>query len=95
MVRVRKFGDNLMVALKIADERIVKSQISKSIFSQMFSFCLSLTFFHLGRIFDWENVKTLKIDERGLERKVRKALEIQLKVTSPHSENGLNQDDGQ
>ena len=45
--------------------------------------------------FDWENVKTLKVDERRFERKVREALEIQLQVTSPHSENGLNQDDGQ
>ena len=45
--------------------------------------------------FDWENVKTLKVDERRFERKVREALEIQLQVTAPHSENGLNQDDGQ
>ena len=35
--------------------------------------------------FDWENVKTLKVDERRFERKVREALEIQLQATSPHN----------
>ena len=40
--------------------------------------------------FDWDNVKTMKID-----RKVREALEIQFQETSPRSEHGLNQDDGQ
>ena len=44
---------------------------------------------------DWENVKTLKVDERMFKRKVREAYEIQLQVTSPHSENSLNQDNGQ
>ena len=37
--------------------------------------------------FDWENVKTLKVEERRFERKVREPLEIQ--VTLQHSENGL------
>ena len=43
--------------------------------------------------FDWRNVKTLKVEESKFDRKVREALEIQFQNTSPHSENGLNQDD--
>ena len=43
--------------------------------------------------FDWKNLKTMKVEERKFDRKVREALEIQLQNTSPHSENGLNQDD--
>ena len=45
--------------------------------------------------FDWRNVRTLKVEERKFNRKVQEALEIQLLNTSPHSENGLNQDDRQ
>ena len=45
--------------------------------------------------FDWEKTSTLKIEERKFDRKVREALEIQLRETSPHNEHGLNQDDGQ
>ena len=37
----------------------------------------------------------LKTEERKFERKVREALEIQIQQTSPHSDQGLNQDDGQ
>ena len=43
--------------------------------------------------FDWKNLKTMKVEERKFDRKVREALEIQLQNTSPHSKNGLNQDD--
>lgn len=42
--------------------------------------------------FDWENVKTLKVEERKFQQKKQKALVVQLQITSPHSENGLNQD---
>ena len=45
--------------------------------------------------FNWNNVKTLKVGARRFQRKVREALEIQLQNTAPHSEHGLNQDDGQ
>ena len=45
--------------------------------------------------FDWENTSTFKIEDRRFDRKVREALEIQFRETSPHNENGLNQDDGQ
>ena len=45
--------------------------------------------------FDWENTSTLKIEDRRFDRKVREALEIQFRETSPHNEHGLNQDDGQ
>ena len=45
--------------------------------------------------FDWDNVKTIKIEDRKFDRKVREALEIQFQETSPHNEHGLNQDDGQ
>uniref|UniRef100_A0A7M5XI54 GIY-YIG domain-containing protein n=1 Tax=Clytia hemisphaerica TaxID=252671 RepID=A0A7M5XI54_9CNID len=43
--------------------------------------------------FDW--VSTLKIEDRKFDRKVREALEIQFRATSPRNEHGLNQDDGQ
>ena len=36
----------------------------------------------------------MPIEERKFHRKVPEALEIQLQNTSPHSKNGLNQDDG-
>ena len=45
--------------------------------------------------FDWDNVSTLKIEDRRFDRKVREALEIQFRETSPRNELGLNQDDGQ
>jgi len=45
--------------------------------------------------FDWENASILKIENKRFDRKVREALEIQFQNTSPRSENGLNQDDGQ
>ena len=45
--------------------------------------------------FDWENTSTLKIEDRRFDRKVREALEIQFRETSPRNEHGLNQDDGQ
>ena len=45
--------------------------------------------------FDWDSAKTLKIDCKKFDRKVREALEIQFQQTSPHSDHGLNQDDGQ
>ena len=45
--------------------------------------------------FEWENTKTLTVEQKKFQRKVREALEIQLQDTSPHSEHGLNQDDGQ
>ena len=45
--------------------------------------------------FDWDNVKTIKIEDRKFDRKVREALEIQFHETSPRSEHGFNQDDGQ
>ena len=37
----------------------------------------------------------MPIEERKFHRKVPEALEIQLQNTSPHSKNGLNQDNGQ
>ena len=45
--------------------------------------------------FDWENTSTLKVEDRRFDRKVREALEIQFRETSPRNEHGLNQDDGQ
>ena len=45
--------------------------------------------------YDWENSKVLKIESKKFDRKVREALEIQFQETSPRSESGLNQDDGQ
>ena len=45
--------------------------------------------------FNWEETTLLKTEERKFDRKVREALEIQLQQTSPHSDHGLNQDDGQ
>ena len=45
--------------------------------------------------FDWENMKTLSVKDKRFQRKVREALEIQFHGTSPRSEHGLNQDDGQ
>ena len=45
--------------------------------------------------FQWENTSILKIEEKRFERKVREALEIQFRDTSPRSDQGLNQDDGQ
>ena len=45
--------------------------------------------------FDWTSAKTIKIEEKKFDRKVREALEIQFRETSPRSEHGLNQDDGQ
>ena len=45
--------------------------------------------------YNWNNVKTLKVEARRFQRNVREALEIQLQNTAPHSEHGLNQDDGQ
>ena len=45
--------------------------------------------------FDWDNVSTLKIENRRFDRKVREALEIHFRETSPRNEHGLNQDDGQ
>ena len=45
--------------------------------------------------FDWKVTIILKTEEKRFERKVREALEIQLQQTSPHSDHGLNQDDGQ
>ena len=47
--------------------------------------------------FQWDNVSVLKIEDKNkkFDRKVREALEIQFQDTSPHSELGLNQDDGQ
>ena len=40
--------------------------------------------------FDWDNVSTLKIEDRRFDRKVREALEIQFRETSPRNEHGLN-----
>ena len=45
--------------------------------------------------FDWTETKLLKTENKRFERKVREALEIQLQQTSPHTDQGLNQDDGQ
>ena len=45
--------------------------------------------------FDWDNSTMLKVESKRFDRKVREALEIQFQDTSPRSENGLNQDDGQ
>ena len=44
---------------------------------------------------NWEETTFLKTEERKFDRKVREGLEIQLQQTSPHSDHGLNQDDGQ
>ena len=45
--------------------------------------------------FNWENTLTLKIEDRRFDRKLREALEIQFRETSPRNEHGLNQGDGQ
>ena len=45
--------------------------------------------------FDWENVKTISVEDKRFQQKVREALEIQFQNTSPRSEHGLNQEDGQ
>ena len=45
--------------------------------------------------FDWEGKIVFKTKERRFERKVREAFEIQLQQKSPHSDHGLDQDDGQ
>ena len=45
--------------------------------------------------FEWKDTTILKIEEKIFDRKVRVALDIQLQQTSPHSDHGLNQDDGQ
>ena len=45
--------------------------------------------------FDWEKTSTLKIEDRRFDRKVREALEIRFRETSPRNKHGLNQDDGQ
>ena len=42
--------------------------------------------------FDWDGVSILKVESKKFDRK---ALEIQFQETSPHSEHGLNQNDGQ
>ena len=42
--------------------------------------------------FCWTETKLLKTEEGKFERKVREALEIQLQQTSPHSDQGLNQE---
>ena len=47
------------------------------------------------RGYKWENIKVLKIEGNRFDRKVCEALEIQYQDTSPRSEHGLNQDDGQ
>ena len=44
---------------------------------------------------NWEDAKLLKNEENRFDRKVREALEIQFRQTAPHSEHGLNLDDGQ
>ena len=44
---------------------------------------------------NWEEAKLLKIEENKFDTKVREALEIQFRETAPHSEHGLNLDDGQ
>ena len=46
-------------------------------------------------VYNWDNAKILKIESRKFDGKVHEALEIQFQDTSPHSEHGLNQDDGQ
>ena len=38
---------------------------------------------------DWENMKTLKVEERKFDGKVLEVLEIQLQDTLPHNENDL------
>ena len=45
--------------------------------------------------FEWDRSSILKVEDRKFDRNVREALEIQFQGTSPHSEHGLNQDDGQ
>ena len=40
--------------------------------------------------FDWNNVKTLKVEARRFQRKVREALEIQLQNTAPRTYNIVN-----
>ena len=45
--------------------------------------------------FNWEETTFLKTEERKFDRKVREALEIQVQQNSPHSDHGLNEDDGQ
>ena len=43
---------------------------------------------------DWENMKTLKIENNRFDRKVREALEIQYHESGP-KKGGMNLDDGQ
>ena len=43
----------------------------------------------------WDDVSLLKMEENKFDRKVREALEIQFRETAPHSDHGLNLDDGQ
>ena len=45
--------------------------------------------------FEWDKTSTLKIEENKFDRKVREALEIQYRGTSPRNDHGLNLDDGQ
>lgn len=45
--------------------------------------------------FEWEKTEVVKVEAKKFDRKVREALEIQFRNTSPRSEHGLNQDDGQ
>lgn len=45
--------------------------------------------------FRWNDVDVLKVEDRKFDRKVREALEIQFRETSPHNDHGLNQDYGQ
>ena len=45
--------------------------------------------------FEWDEASLLSIEEKKFDRKVREALEIQFRQTAPHTEHGLNLDDGQ
>ena len=45
--------------------------------------------------YQWDKTDVLKLERKIFDRKVREALEIQYQNTSPRSEHGLNQDDGQ
>ena len=44
---------------------------------------------------NWDEARLLKTEENKFDRKVREALEIQFRQTAPHTEHGLNLDDGQ
>ncbi|XP_066926268.1 uncharacterized protein [Clytia hemisphaerica] len=44
---------------------------------------------------NWNEARLLKTEENKFDRKVREALEIQFRQTAPHSDHGLNLDDGQ